>query len=89
MHGAFTSDPLSLLPLSVLSALPNSHGLFMPPVRTTMAHTRFFAYIGPSLLNHLPPPLCQSILSAPLSLSLSFSLTLSLTFFWIFTTEML
>ena len=55
------------------------HDLFMPHVRTTMAHTRSFASIGPSLWNHLPSPFRSFILSAPLSSSLS--LPLRLTFF--------
>src|SRR6218665_887158 len=55
------------------------HGPFMHRVRTTMAHTRSFASIVPSLWNHLPPHFCSLVLSAPLFLSLS--LALSLTFF--------
>ena len=43
------------------------HDLFMPRVRTTMAHTRSFASISPSLRNPLPPPFRSLILSAPLS----------------------
>jgi len=49
------------------------HDLFMPRVRTTMAHTRSFASIGPSLWNHFPPPFRSFVLSATLSLSLSLS----------------
>jgi len=56
------------------------HDLFMPPVRTTMAHTRSFTSIGQSLWNHLPPYFRSLILSAPLAFSLS-RLNLSLTFF--------
>jgi len=48
-----------------------SHDLFMPYARTTMAHIRSFASIGPSLWNRLPPPLRSFILPAPLSSSLS------------------
>src|SRR6218665_4049436 len=40
-------------------------------VRTTLARTRPFASIGPSLWNHLPPSFCSFIPSAPLSSSLS------------------
>src|SRR6218665_2255915 len=47
------------------------HDLFMPCVRTTMAHTRSFAFIVPSLGNNLPPPFSSFILVAPLSTSLS------------------
>src|SRR6218665_3018735 len=54
------------------------HDLFIPRVRTTMAHTRSIASIGPSLWNHLTP-FRSFILSAPFFLSLS--LALSLIFF--------
>src|SRR6218665_3623969 len=55
------------------------HYLFMPHVRTITAHTRSFASIDLSLLNHLPPHFRSLILSAPLFFSLS--LALSLTYF--------
>src|SRR6218665_1220705 len=42
-----------------------------PRVRTTMARSRSFAPIGPSLWNLLPPHFRSLILSAPLSSSLS------------------
>ena len=45
--------------------------LFMSRVRTSMAHTRSFASIGPSPWNHFPPPFHSFILSASLSSSLS------------------
>src|SRR6218665_350112 len=47
--------------------------LFMPYVRTTMAHTRSFAYIGLSLWNRLLPRFGLFILSVPLFSSLSLS----------------
>ena len=59
--------PLSLCPL----CSSNRHDHFLPGVRTTMAQTRSFTSIGPSLWNCLPPPLRSSILSLPLSSSLS------------------
>src|SRR6218665_581207 len=56
---------------SSLCRLRSSQGLdlFISHVRTTMAHTRSFASIGPLLWNHLPPPFHSFIVSAPLSLS--------------------
>src|SRR6218665_608732 len=55
------------------------HDLFMPRVRTTVAHVRSFASIGPSFWNHLPPHFRSFILSAPISSSLS---CLTLPFSW-------
>jgi len=54
------------------------HDLFMPRVRTTLAHYRSFASISPSLSNHLPPLFARlfSLLPFP-----RLSLALSLTFF--------
>src|SRR6218665_445167 len=49
------------------------HDIFTPRIRTIMAHTRSFVFIGSSLWNHLPPPFRLFILSAPLSSSLSLS----------------
>ena len=70
--------PVSASSLSRLRSSQRNNP-FMPRVRTTLAHTRSFASIGPSLWNHLPSSFRSFILSAPLSASLS--LALSLTFF--------
>src|SRR6218665_2052497 len=67
---AITFDPLSLSSLHHLRS-SKQHDLFMLHVRTTIAPTRSFASIGPSLWNHFPPHFCSLILSAPFSLSLS------------------
>src|SRR5688572_31165857 len=48
--------------------------LFVPRVRTTIAQTRSFAIIGPSLWNALPFTLRETFLSGSLSSSLSLSL---------------
>jgi len=72
------------LPASSLRFLhsSNRHDLFLPRVRTTMAQTRCFASIGPSLWNCLPPPLLRSFIpSALISSCLSLSLVLSLIYF--------
>src|SRR6218665_3722011 len=53
------------------SHLQSSFNLFMPRVIKTLAHTKSFASIVPSLWSHLPPPFRSSILSASLSSSLS------------------
>src|SRR6218665_846375 len=62
--------PFSASSLSCLRS-PQFHDIFTPCIRTTMARTRSFASIGPSLWNHLPPPFRSFILFAPLSSSLS------------------
>ena len=45
--------------------------LFVPRVRTTMAQSRSFVCIGPSLWNRLPPSLRSTILSSSISTSFS------------------
>ena len=45
--------------------------IFVPWVRTTMAQTRAFAIIGPSLWNPLPASLCLTLLSGSLSAAIS------------------
>ena len=56
-----------------LRPLRSSHrfDLFVPCVRTSMAQSRSFASIGPSLWNALPPSLRSVFLSSSVSLSLS------------------
>jgi len=45
--------------------------LFVPRTRTTLAISRSFSVIGPSLWNHLPPSAHPFLLSSNLSMSLS------------------
>ena len=62
-------------PLSAASHRPlrsrDRHFLFVPRVRTTLAQTRSFANIGPSLWNALPSSLRITLLSGSLPTSLS------------------
>jgi hypothetical protein len=64
-----------LRPLSAMSKRPlrssDRLDLFVPRVRTTMAQSRSFACIGPSLWNRLPPSLRSKILSSSISTSFS------------------
>src|SRR6218665_1491135 len=63
------------LPTSASSLCPlrclDRQELFVPQTRTTMAMSRSFSVIGPSLWNHLPPSARASFLSSNLSTSLS------------------
>src|SRR6218665_3957298 len=69
--------PLSLLTLSAPLGSSHNHDLFPPRAATTMAKTRSFPFMDPSLWNHFPPRLRSSILPTPFSFV---SLALSLTF---------
>src|SRR5678815_5472438 len=64
-----------LRPLSTTSKRPlrssDRLDLFVPRVRTTMAQSRSFVCIGPSLWNRLPPSLRSTILSSSISTSFS------------------
>src|SRR5688572_13384206 len=64
-----------LRPLSATSKRPlrssDRLDLFIPRVRTTMAQSRYFVCIGPSLWNGLPPSLRSIILSSSISTSIS------------------
>ena len=64
-----------LRPLSATSKRPlrssDRLDLFVPRVRTTMAQSRSFVCIGPSLWNRLPPSLRSTILSSSISTSFS------------------
>src|SRR6218665_3253272 len=63
------------LPTSASSLRPlrslDRQELFVPRTRTTMAMSRSFSVIGPSLWNRLPPSALASLLSSNLSTSLS------------------
>ena len=58
-------SPLSAVSHQSLCSL-DRHTLFVPRVRTTMAQTRSFATVGPSLWNALPSSLLVTILSGSL-----------------------
>ena len=64
-----------ILPKSATSLRPlrsmDRRELFVPRTRTTMAMSRSFAVIAPSLWNRLPPSSRASLLSSNLSTSLS------------------
>src|SRR6218665_1255387 len=63
------------LTISVSSLRPlrsmDRRELFVPRTRTTMAMSRTFSVIGPSLWNRLPPSARASLLSSNLSMSIS------------------
>src|SRR6218665_2111581 len=59
------SSAISLRPLCSL----DRHDLFVPRARTSMAQTRAFAIIGPSLWNQLLPSTRSTLLTGELSAS--------------------